>query len=168
MNSKIAFRDGDYVVYPAHGVGEIVQTEQHQFSGVSIAVYVIKFAVDNMMIRLPVVKAKSSGLRPLTDCSAIEAILDELAKPLKSEKMIWKRKAAEYEKKLNSGDLSSIAEVLRDLNADGYDNLSYAKKEYYETALKRISEEVAVVKNMDSVEANALVKAKLQAVALHA
>ena len=157
----LAFKKGEYVVYPAHGVGEIVDTEEHAISGICISVYVIHFSKTNMTIRLPVVKADSAGLRPLVSHEKLADILEELSKPIKVEKTLWKKKSAEYEKKLNSGDLFSIANVLRALHQENFTSMSYTKKELYQAALMRLSEEISVVKNLEIETAEAVVKNKL-------
>lgn len=65
---------------------------------------------------------------------------------------MWSRRAQEYEAKINSGDLISIAEVVRDLHRnDEQREQSYSERQLYEAALERLSREVAVVNGVEEM-----------------
>ena len=109
-----SFEIGDHIVYPAHGVGRITGKETQEVAGMQLEVYVVAFDQDKMTLRVPVAKAKAGGMRPL----AVGAVMEDAMKTLKGrariKRAMWSRRAQEYEAKINSGDLISIAEVVRD------------------------------------------------------
>ena len=144
------FKVDDHVVYPAHGVGRITAVEQEVIAGFDIEVYVIAFEQDKMTLRVPVNKAKSSGLRGLAPSKTVQTAIDTLKGKARVKKTMWSRRAQEYEAKINSGDLISIAEVVRDLyRADDQPEQSYSERQLYESALDRMVREVAAVEKID-------------------
>ena len=143
------FQVDDFVVYPAHGVGRITAVEREVIAGFDMEVYVIAFEQDKMTLRVPVAKAKSSGLRALAPNKIVQTAIDTLKGKAKVKKTMWSRRAQEYEAKINSGDLISIAEVVRDLHrADDQPEQSYSERQLYESALDRMVREVAAVENI--------------------
>ncbi|MBP9694137.1 MAG: CarD family transcriptional regulator [Alphaproteobacteria bacterium] len=154
MSKKTDFVEGDFVVYPAHGVGRITGVETHQIADMEVTLYVITFEKDRMTLRLPVTKAKESGLRKLSSKDRIKDALSTLQGRSKSKKVMWSRRAQEYETKINSGDLVSIAEVVRDLHKeDGQQEQSYSERQIYQAALERLARELAAVEDIDHKEA---------------
>jgi CarD family transcriptional regulator len=144
------FQVDDHVVYPAHGVGRIIAVEQEIIAGFDIEVYVIAFEQDKMTLRVPVNKAKTSGLRGLAPNKTVQTAIDTLKGKARVKKTMWSRRAQEYEAKINSGDLISIAEVVRDLyRADDQPEQSYSERQLYESALDRMVREVAAVEKVD-------------------
>ena len=107
---------GDYVVYPAHGVGQINGVETQEVAGLSLEVYVITFDHEKMTLRVPTRKAKTAGLRPLASGDVVSQAMVTLKGRARVKRTMWSRRAQEYEAKINSGDLISIAEVVRDLH----------------------------------------------------
>src|SRR5689334_10514188 len=146
----VGFKTGDFVVYPTHGVGKIVGIETQEISGISLQVIIINFDKDRMTLRVPVSKAKNSGLRRLSTRKVMDAALTTLKGRSRVKRAMWSRRAQEYEAKINSGDPVSIAEVVRDLhrNADQPDQ-SYSERQIYESALGRLAREVAAVEKID-------------------
>ena len=110
------FTTGDYVVYPAHGVGQIAGVETQEVAGISLEVYIITFDHEKMTLRVPTKKAKTAGLRPLANNDVVSQALTTLKGRARVKRTMWSRRAQEYEAKINSGDLVSIAEVVRDLH----------------------------------------------------
>lgn len=154
MSKKTDYVEGDFVVYPAHGVGRITGVETHQIADMEVTLYVITFEKDRMTLRLPVTKAKESGLRKLSSKDRIKDALSTLQGRSKSKKVMWSRRAQEYETKINSGDLVSIAEVVRDLHKeDGQQEQSYSERQIYQAALERLARELAAVEDIDHKEA---------------
>lgn len=154
MSKKTDYVEGDFVVYPAHGVGRITGVETHQIADMEVTLYVITFEKDRMTLRLPVAKAKESGLRKLSSKDRIKDALSTLQGRSKSKKVMWSRRAQEYETKINSGDLVSIAEVVRDLHKeDGQQEQSYSERQIYQAALERLARELAAVEDIDHKEA---------------
>ncbi|OSP55276.1 CarD family transcriptional regulator [Pseudoruegeria sp. SK021] len=142
----LEFRADDFVVYPAHGVGQIVSIEEQEIAGLRLELFVISFEKDKMTLRVPTNKAADVGMRSLSSPDMIDRALEILRGKAKVKKAMWSRRAQEYEQKINSGDLIAIAEVVRDLHrADDQREQSYSERQLYEAALERLTREVAAV-----------------------
>lgn len=153
-SSAIAFNSGDYVVYPAHGVGKVADISKQKIAGSELELIVVNFAKDKMTLRIPMVKAENVGLRKISEASTMNDALNVLKGKAKVKKIMWSRRAQEYENKINSGNPVAIAEVVRDLYRN--ENLaeqSYSERQIYEQALDRLANEVAVCDNITSEEA---------------
>jgi len=151
---KPEFRPNDFVVYPAHGVGKIISIEEQQIAGIQLELFVISFEKDKMTLRVPTHKATEIGMRALSAPDVITKALDTLKGKAKVKRAMWSRRAQEYEQKINSGDLLSIAEVVRDLHrADDQREQSYSERQLYEAALERLTREVAAVSGVDEAGA---------------
>jgi CarD family transcriptional regulator len=149
MLKDFDFQTGDKVVYPAHGVGQITGQETQQIAGVALKVHVISFEKDKMILRVPVNRAKASGLRALSATAEVEQAMDTLKGRARPGRGMWSRRAQEYENKINSGDMIAIAEVVRDLhkNVDDPDR-SYSERVIYESALNRLAGEFSAVRSL--------------------
>ena len=144
------FSVGDHVVYPAHGVGEVKGIETQAVAGMSLEVYVITFDHEKMTLRVPTKRAVASGLRPLAANDVVSQALSTLKGRARVKRTMWSRRAQEYEAKINSGDLISIAEVVRDLHrAENQPEQSYSERQLYESALDRMAREVAAIERID-------------------
>ena len=144
------FQVGDHVVYPAHGVGQVQAIETRDVAGLSLEVYVITFDHEKMTLRVPTGKARSSGLRSLAEGDVVSQALNTLKGRARVKRTMWSRRAQEYEAKINSGDLISIAEVVRDLHrAENQPEQSYSERQLYESALDRMAREVAAIEQID-------------------
>jgi CarD family transcriptional regulator len=151
VDSKLDFKVGNYVVYPTHGVGKIVAEETQKIGDISIKVFVIGFEKDKMTLRVPVTRATAAGLRNISSGDQIERAFITLKGRAKTSKGMWSRRAQEYEAKINSGSLISVAEVVRDLhkNVDQAER-SYSERMIYESALSRLVGELAAAEKIDS------------------
>ncbi len=148
------FRPEQYVVYPAHGVGQIVSVEKQEVVGIELELFVISFEKDKMTLRVPTDKAIEIGMRSLSSPDVISKALSTLKGKAKVKRAMWSRRAQEYEQKINSGDLIAIAEVVRDLHrADDQREQSYSERQLYEAALERLTREVAAANGGDEAEA---------------
>jgi len=158
------FHGGDWVVYPSHGVGKVAGIEQAEIAGCRLELIVIHFDKDRMTLRIPVAKARNSGLRPLSSKDQMKTALKTLKGRVRVKRTMWSRRAQEYEAKINSGDPVSIAEVVRDLhrNADQPDQ-SYSERQIYQAALDRLVREFAAVENLDEDTATQKLEAMLKA-----
>jgi CarD family transcriptional regulator len=146
----LEFSVGDHVVYPAHGVGQVQGIETQEVAGLSLEVYVITFDHEKMTLRVPTGKARSSGLRSLAEGNVVSQALTTLKGRARVKRTMWSRRAQEYEAKINSGDLISIAEVVRDLHrAENQPEQSYSERQLYESALDRMAREVAAIERID-------------------
>jgi CarD family transcriptional regulator len=153
-SKKPEFRPDDYIVYPAHGVGQIVSIEEQEVAGFKLELFVITFEKDKMTLRVPTNKATDVGMRSLSSPDVIDAAMKTLKGKAKVKRAMWSRRAQEYEQKINSGDLISIAEVVRDLHRnDDQREQSYSERQLYEAALERLTREVAAVSGGDEVAA---------------
>ncbi len=153
-NEKIEYKKGDYVVYPAHGVGQIEAIETAVISGMEIKLYAIVFEKDRMRLKVPVFKAHASGLRRLSTTNRMQDALKTLQGRAQIRRAMWSRRAQEYETKINSGDPVSIAEVLRDLKRSNDESeQSYSERQIYQSAMERLAREVAAVDRITEIEA---------------
>ena len=151
---EVAFKPGDHVVYPAHGVGQIDKIETQEVAGHKLELFIVSFEKDKMTLRVPTAKAKSIGMRGLSSPDVIENAMSTLRGKARIKRTMWSRRAQEYEAKINSGDIISIAEVVRDLyRGDGQPEQSYSERQLYEAALDRMAREVAAVGNIKEEEA---------------
>ena len=143
------FRANDYVVYPAHGVGKIVSIEERDVAGLKLEMFVISFEKDKMTLRVPTAKVASTGMRGLSSPDVVGKAMDILKGRAKVKRAMWSRRAMEYEAKINSGDLISIAEVVRDLfRAEDQPEQSYSERQLFEAAFERLTRELAAVERI--------------------
>ena len=161
--SEHDFKIGDSVVYPAHGVGAVVGVETQEVAGISLEVYVITFDHEKMTLRVPTKKARTAGLRALAATNVVTQALTTLKGRARVKRTMWSRRAQEYEAKINSGDLISIAEVVRDLHrAENQPEQSYSERQLYESALDRMAREVAAIERIDRHAAISMLTKSLQ------
>jgi len=163
MSSEVLFNQGDYVVYPSHGVGVIECIEIQAVAGMELKVIVIAFNDDQMKLRLPITKAKSSGLRLLTTAEEMEKALKVLSVKAKNKKGMWSKRAQEYDLKINSGDPTSLCEVIRDLyKPESFATQSYSERQMFESAVIRLSREIAIIENVEERLAQVKIEEMLQ------
>jgi CarD family transcriptional regulator len=147
---RLRFKAGEHVVYPAHGVGVIVDIEEQEIAGAKLELYVIDFDKEKMRLRVPTSKVDAVGMRKLSDNDKIEQALKTLKGRPRVRRTMWSRRAQEYEAKINSGDIIAVAEVVRDLyRSDRQPEQSYSERQLYEAALDRMARELAVVRELD-------------------
>jgi CarD family transcriptional regulator len=152
--SDVAFKIGDHVVYPTHGVGLIQEIRVQEIAGHRLELFVISFDRDRMTLKVPIVKATSSGLRKLSSRKLMESALTTLKGRARIKRTMWSRRAQEYEAKINSGDPIAIAEVVRDLHRNvGQPDQSFSERQIYEAARDRLAAELAAVERTDVAQA---------------
>ena len=148
------FKTHEFIVYPAHGVGQIISIEEQEIAGARLELFVINFIKDKMTLRVPVTKARTAGLRKLATRKLFDEALAVLKGRARIKRTMWSRRAQEYEAKINSGDIVAIAEVVRDLyRSESQPEQSYSERQLYEAALDRLSREIAVVQHVTETEA---------------
>ncbi|MDQ4419176.1 CarD family transcriptional regulator [Sphingobium sp. DEHP117] len=146
----LSFDVGDYVVYPKHGVGRVIELQSQQIAGMDLELYVLRFEKERMTLRVPTNKAESVGMRKLSSNKTLSEALDTLKGKPKVKRTMWSRRAQEYEAKINSGDLVSIAEVTRDLfRPDDQPEQSYSERQIFEAASSRLARELAAMEETD-------------------
>ena len=154
---KKIFSTKDYVVYPTHGVGCVIDIEKREVVGQNLEMYVIEFIRDKLVLRVPVEKAKALNLRKVSKPSKIQTVMKILAQKARIKRTMWSRRAQEYDQKINSGDIEQIAEVVRDLNrANNQIEQSYSERQLFELAYDRFLREVMAGLNIP--EENAIKK----------
>ncbi len=148
------FAVGDHVVYPAHGVGRITGIDERAVGEQTLQMFVVAFEKDKMTLMVPTQKVESAGMRRLSSRETMDAAITTLRGRARQRRVMWSRRAQEYEAKLNSGDPVAIAEVVRDLHRNvGQPDQSYSERQMYEAALDRLSREFAAVDNTDAEQA---------------
>jgi CarD family transcriptional regulator len=154
MTHKLGFKVNEFVVYPAHGVGQILSIEEQEIAGLKLELFVINFIKDKMTLRVPTSKIANVGMRKLSDPALVKKALETLKGRARIKRTMWSRRAQEYEAKINSGDIVAIAEVVRDLyRSESQPEQSYSERQLYEAALDRLSREIAAVQHMTETEA---------------
>ncbi len=158
------FTVGDYVVYPKHGLGRIMELQQSEIAGASLELYVLRFDKERMTLRVPTNKAESVGMRKLSSQKTLDDAMVTLKGKPRVKRTMWSRRAQEYEAKINSGDLVSIAEVVRDLHrAEDQPEQSYSERQIFEAAIGRLARELAAMENIDEAAAQAKIVEVLKA-----
>jgi CarD family transcriptional regulator len=156
------FKTSEYIVYPAHGVGQIIAIEEQEVAGAKLELFVINFVKDKMTLRVPTAKAASVGMRKLAEGTLVKRALETLKGRARIKRTMWSRRAQEYEAKINSGDIVAIAEVVRDLfRSESQPEQSYSERQLYEAALDRLSREIAAVQRVTETEAIKEIEAAL-------
>ncbi|MBN2676096.1 MAG: CarD family transcriptional regulator [Alphaproteobacteria bacterium] len=153
--AQAEFKKGDYVVYPAHGVGEVQAIEKQTFGDQELELVVVKFEKNRMTLRIPLDKVDISGLRKLSSKKEMDKIVGIIKEAPQSKRMIWSRRAQMYEDKINSGNPENVAEVVRDLYRNvKKDEQSFSERQIYQKALERLSSEYATIMKLDLDKAN--------------
>jgi len=156
------FKTSEFIVYPAHGVGQIIAIEEQEVAGARLELFVINFVKDKMTLRVPTSKIASVGMRKLAETPLVKRALETLKGRARIKRTMWSRRAQEYEAKINSGDIVAIAEVVRDLyRSESQPEQSYSERQLYEAAIDRLSREVAAVQRLTETEAVKEIEAAL-------
>jgi CarD family transcriptional regulator len=154
LTQRQGFKTHEFVVYPAHGVGQILAIEEQEIAGAKLELFVINFMKDKMTLRVPTAKVANVGMRKLSEPALVKKALETLKGRARVKRTMWSRRAQEYEAKINSGDIVAIAEVVRDLyRSESQPEQSYSERQLYEAALDRLSREIAVVQHVTETEA---------------
>ena len=147
---KLEFKSGQYVVYPTQGVGKLLRIEEQTIGGQKIKMMVIDFERNHMTLRVPLDRAELSGLRPLSSVKKLDEAIASAKGKAGAKRMIWARRAAQYEENINSGDPMKLAEVVRDLQRrTATDTMTFSARQLYLRALERMAQEFAVLHKMD-------------------
>jgi len=150
VNQRHGFKANEFVVYPAHGVGKIIAIEEQEIAGMALELFVINFEKEKLTLRVPTGKLESVGMRKLSEESVVKKAMEILKGRARVKRTMWSRRAQEYVAKINSGDLVSIAEVVRDLyRSEAQPEQSYSERQLYEDALDRMARELAAVEKLD-------------------
>jgi CarD family transcriptional regulator len=160
--NRLGFKTGEAIVYPAHGVGRITTIEEQEVAGFKLELFVVAFEKDKMVLKVPVAKAATVGMRKLAEPALVTRALEILTGRARVKRTMWSRRAQEYEAKINSGDLISVAEVVRDLfRSEAQPEQSYSERQLYEAALDRVVREISSVNKITETEALKLIEQSL-------
>jgi CarD family transcriptional regulator len=148
------FKTSEFIVYPAHGVGQIMAIEEQEVVGHKLELFVINFVKDKMTLRVPTAKIGVVGMRKLAEPPVVRRAIETLKGRARIKRTMWSRRAQEYEAKINSGNIVAIAEVVRDLyRSDTQPEQSYSERQLYEAALDRLAREISAVQRITDTEA---------------
>ena len=152
---NLEFKIGEVVVYPKHGVGEITRIEQMEIASIKTKFYVVKMEQSKLTIRVPLDKQEEVGLRKISSKKIIDDVFEVLKLKPKIRRIMWSRRAQEYETKIFSGEPIKIAEVVRDLfRKNSQAEQSYSERQMFQVAFERYTREFAISSNMKFEEAS--------------
>ena len=162
MSKDYTFNPGDFVVYPAHGVGQVTERQTTTVAGQDLDLIAIHFTKDKMTMKIPSVQALDKGLRQVATPVMMETVEKVLQKKAKARRIQWSKRSAEYTTKIGSGDPVALAEVIRDL----YKNptlatQTYSERQLYEKAMGRLAPEYAIIHGISEGEAQAKIESFL-------
>ncbi len=144
------FKIGEIVVYPKHGVGEIVKIETMEIENIKTKFYVVKMEQSKLTIRVPLEKQSEVGLRKISSKKIIDEVYNTLKLKPKIRRIMWSRRAQEYDAKIFSGEPIKIAEVVRDLfRKNTQSDQAYSERQMFQVAIERLAREVAAVEKTD-------------------
>jgi CarD family transcriptional regulator len=157
-NDVSAFRKGDAVVYPAHGLGRVDRVGYEEIAGHRLNLIHISFEDSQMTLRVPATQASTAGLRKLASPETLSAALAKLKGRQRTSRLMWAKRSQEYVAKINTGDPEALAEVIRDLQsaADGAQS-SMSQRRLFELGLDRLAGELAAVRDVAKPEAIELI-----------
>ena len=151
---KLQYSVGDFIVYPSHGVGEVTDIQTFEIAEEKLEMYNVVFDKEKMTLKIPTIKAKEIGIRKISSRNEMKKTLEILKGKAKIRRTMWSRRAQEYEAKINSGILTELTEVVRDLfRNSNQPEQSYSERQLYESARDRLAREVAVVEKIDDDKA---------------
>tara|TARA_Y100001935_G_scaffold221374_1_gene195572 strand:+ start:970 stop:1467 length:498 start_codon:yes stop_codon:yes gene_type:complete len=163
MKKNLEFKIGDIVVYPKHGVGEIIKIETMEISSIKTQFYVVKMEQSKLLIRVPLDKQIEVGLRKISSKKIIEEVFNILKLKPKIRRIMWSRRAQEYDTKIFSGDPIKIAEVVRDLfRKNSQADQSYSERQMFHIAIERLAREVAAVEKTDYFQSTEKIETTLR------
>jgi CarD family transcriptional regulator len=147
---KPSFKVGELIVYPAHGVGKITNVEEQEIAGVKLELYIVDFEKEKLRLKVPTNRAEQKGMRHLADRALIEQAMKVIRGRARIKRVMWSRRAQEYDAKINSGDMIAVSEVIRDLyRSERQPEQSYSERQLFEQALGRFARELAAIRKID-------------------
>ena len=162
-SKKIDFKNGETVVYPKHGVGEIIKTETMEIASIKTNFYVVKMEQSKLIIRVPLDKQEEVGLRKISSKKTMDEVFSTLKLKPKIRRIMWSRRAQEYDAKIYSGDPIKIAEVVRDLfRKNTQAEQSYSERQMFQVAIERLARELAAVEKTDYFQSTEKIESLLR------
>ncbi|WP_230534186.1 CarD family transcriptional regulator [Microvirga roseola] len=165
ITKKIAhldFKVGETVIYPTHGVGLITAIEEQEVAGFKLELLIVFFEKEKLTLRVPLAKVSRVGMRKLSEPATVNEALELLTGRARSKRGMWNRRVTEYQEKISSGNLTLIAEVVRDLHrGPAQDDASFSERGIYDSALDLLVRETAAVNGSTATEAQKLIEQNL-------
>ena len=162
MSKNYTFNPGDFVVYPAHGVGQVTERQTTTVAGQDLELIAVHFTKDKMTMKIPSNQALDKGLRQVATPVMMETVEKVLRKKTKAKRIQWSKRSAEYTAKIGSGDPIALAEVIRELYKDpAIATQTYSERQLYEKAMGRLAPEYAVIHEIPEAEAQAKIESFL-------
>ena len=159
MSKDYTFNPGDFVVYPAHGVGQVTERQTTTVAGQDLDLISVLFTKDKMTMKIPSNQALDKGLRQVATPVMMETVEKVLRKKPKAKRVQWSKRSAEYTTKIGSGDPVALAEVIRELYKDpAIATQTYSERQLYEKAMGRLAPEYAVIHHITEAEAMAKIE----------
>ena len=159
MSKDYTFNPGDFVVYPAHGVGQVTERQTTTVAGQNLDLIAIHFTKDKLTMKIPSTQALEKGLRQVTTPVMMETVEKVLQKKIKAKRAQWSKRSAEYTTKIGSGDPVALAEVIRELYKDPLlATQTYSERQLYEKAMSRLAPEYAIINGIPEPEAQAKIE----------
>ena len=157
------FKIGEIVVYPKHGVGEITKIENMEIASIKTQFYVVKMEQSKLTIRVPLEKQEEVGLRKISSKKIVDEVFETLKLKPKIRRIMWSRRAQEYDTKIFSGDPIKIAEVVRDLfRKNTQSEQSYSERQMFQVAIERLARELAAVEKTDYFQSTEKIESLLR------
>lgn len=155
------FKVGDKVVYPVHGVAEIVSIETRDIGGHPLSFYMLNILENGMRMMVPTSNVEQVGMRDLVSSDEADRVFDVLKKREKMvESTTWNRRHREYMEKIKTGSLFEVAKVLRDLYVLKNDKeLSFGERKMLDTARSLLVREISLSKGITHEEVETKFKA---------
>ena len=151
MSKDYTFNPGDFVVYPAHGLGQVTERTENTVGGQAMDCLMVHFNKDGLKLTIPVQSALKNGLRQIATPVTMETVETVLSKKIKTKRIPWNKRSAEYNVKIKSGDPVALAEVIRELYKDpAIATQTYSEGQLYDEAMGRLVPEYAKIKGIDS------------------
>ena len=149
------FNIGDKVVYPRHGAGVIEGIEEKAVLGEKSKYYVIRIALGDMSVMVPIDKMEAQGIRYITSKDRIADIYGILSGETSCMCKNWSKRYRDNDTKIKSGDVFEIAEIVKNLtSADREKKLSTGEKKMLESASRLLASELMLILDepIDKVE----------------
>jgi len=160
---QIEYKIGETVVYPKHGVGEIIKIESMEIANIKTMFYVVKMEQSKLIIRVPIEKQEEVGLRKISTKKTVEEVYQTLKLKPKIRRIMWSRRAQEYDTKIFSGDPIKISEVVRDLfRKNTQSEQSYSERQMFQVAIERLARELAAVEKTDYFQSTEKIESLLR------
>ena len=159
MSKNYTFNLGDFVVYPAHGVGQVTERQTTTVAGQDLELIAVHFTKDKMTMKIPSTQAVEKGLRQVATPVVMDEVEKVLSKKAKAKRVQWSKRCAEYTAKICSGSPLALAEVIRELYKDpAIATQTYSERQLYEKAMGRLVPEYAVIHGIPETEAQAKIE----------